>query len=178
MKETFAAIIDAIRDSTILRGAVSTLAFFLILLCILFILTCVSYTLRRYFRRHEGIKRVHRLFIYLMTMTGVVVLLTGGLLGLVFPFIPGVFLILAALLLLRRYHRSQWIDHKISYLELKLKFKKGYGKVKTNVKKKTNRMRTNIKNRVRKVKKNVSQSQKQVGKALRRKRAAKRKQGR
>jgi hypothetical protein len=84
---------------------------FMVLLCILLLITLL---LRRFFKRHPLVTRVHRILIYLLTMSGVFLLVVAGVLGLFLPIIPGIPLLLAGLLLMRRYHKSKWLEKKIA----------------------------------------------------------------
>jgi hypothetical protein len=110
-----------VKASPLLIGAVSTGAALLIVLCVLCICLAITYILRQFFKRHPLINRAHRLLIYLITMGGVVILLLGGILGLILPIIPGFVLILFALVLLRRYYRTPWMESKIKMLRKALR---------------------------------------------------------
>jgi hypothetical protein len=78
------------------------------------VLLILTYLLKTFFYRHSVVNQFHKTLIYLFTMSGVVLLFIGGILGVLLPIIPGIPLIIAALLLMRKYHRWEWLEGKIA----------------------------------------------------------------
>ena len=135
MKETILSVAATIRDSTIFRGAVSALVFLVILIVLLLVLLGFILLLRHVFKEHVVVKRAHRIIVYLLTITGMIACFLGGLLGFIFPIIPGLLLFLAGLLLLRRIYKNEWVDENITWLEIKLHLKEEAKNVKKRIKK-------------------------------------------
>ncbi len=80
------------------------------------IIAIVSHWLRRIFRTDPSVRFVYKASIYVLTMTGVLILLAAALVGFLVPVIPGSLLLLLAFLLLRRVYRNAWLEQKIRYL--------------------------------------------------------------
>ena len=111
---------DLVRDATqssfyksVISGTVYTGTLVLIAFCILLVLVGVTFLLRQFFKRHPLVNRAHKILIYLLTMTGVMALFIGGIVGILLPIIPGVLFIFIGLLLMRKYHRWKWLDRQM-----------------------------------------------------------------
>lgn len=135
MNELWSGAVRRVVESPFLRGAVSAGVLLLILLLILLVLLGITILLRMFFRRHPLVDRAHRVLAYLVTMAGVVVLLIGGILGMVLPIIPGIVLIIFALVLLRKYHKNKWLDSKIRYLQIRMHIRRSVRKLKARIRK-------------------------------------------
>lgn len=127
--------IAKVQTSPILHGAISTGKALAITISVLLVLAGITYILRRFFHRHEGIRLIHRFVIYLLTMVGVLALLFAGVVGIMLPVIPGVLFLLLGFILLRRYYKYPWVDHQIRRLNWRLRFKRGVRKAKRHIEK-------------------------------------------
>jgi hypothetical protein len=85
------------------------------------ILFAFTWLLRRFFIKHPVIDRAHRMLIYLLTMSGVALLLVAGVLGVLLPVIPGIPLLIAGFLLMRKYHPWPWLEARIAALKARLR---------------------------------------------------------
>jgi hypothetical protein len=110
----------AVRHSDIFRAAIIFGKILLVVLIVLGILIGVTFLLRRFFKNHVVVNRAHRVLIYIFTMAGVLALVMAGLLGVVLPIIPGIPFLIAAFFLMRKYHKSAWIEEKVAALKQKL----------------------------------------------------------
>ena len=93
-------------------------AAFIVIIAILLLITIV---LHRFFTRHPVVTRARKVLIYLLTMSGVFLLIVAGILGLFLPIIPGIPLLLAGLLLMRKYHKSVWLEEKIAAFKRRMR---------------------------------------------------------
>ena len=116
-------LFSVVRDGAI-HGVITLGAALAIVAVTLGVFVGITFLLRRYFRHHRFVNRAHRTGVYLLTMLGVAILLVGAFLGALLPVIPGVLFLLLALLLMRRYHRSKWVDARIRYFRFKLRIKR------------------------------------------------------
>jgi formate-dependent nitrite reductase membrane component NrfD len=112
------------RHSKLFSGTVSFGVTVLSVFLAILLLLCVTFLLRQFFKRYAFINHAHKILIYLLTMSGVVMLILAGLLGLVLPLIPGIPLLLAALLLMRKYHRFAWVERLLRPFHRKEKVNK------------------------------------------------------
>jgi hypothetical protein len=112
--------ITAFRESKLFSGTVSVGITVLSVFLAILLLLGVTFLLRQFFKRYTVINQAHRILIYMLTMSGVVLLILAGLLGLVLPLIPGIPLLLAGVLLMRRYHRFHWIEATMAWCKKKL----------------------------------------------------------
>jgi hypothetical protein len=106
-------------DNTVSIG-VTVLSVFLAILLLL----SVTFMLRQFFKRYTIINQAHKILIYMLTMSGVVMLILAGVAGLMLPLIPGIPLLLGALLLIRKYHKFVWLENAVTYCKKKLGRKK------------------------------------------------------
>jgi hypothetical protein len=79
----------------------------------------VTYSLRLFFKKHEFVTKTHKVLIYILTMSGVIALLLAGILGIFLPIIPGIPLLMAAFLLMRRYHKIPVVERFIRTVKRK-----------------------------------------------------------
>jgi len=110
----------AIGRSDFVRGAFSILVVLIVVFTLIALLFLLTYILRKFVHRDPIIDRTHRTLIYLLTMGGAVTLILAGFLGVFLPILPGIVLVVAGLLLLRRYHRWQWLETRITRLKEKV----------------------------------------------------------
>jgi hypothetical protein len=110
-----------IRESLLFKGTVVTGMLVFIAFCTILVLLGITMLLRQFFKRHPLVDRAHRMLIYLLTMTGVLALFIGGIIGIMLPVIPGVVLIVIGLLVMRRYHRWKWFDAQFAKHRRKLR---------------------------------------------------------
>lgn len=132
MNETLVTGRAILERSHIFTGVTYASYFFLAVFLSLLVLLFVTVLLRMFFKHHPMINRAHRVLIYLLTMTGVAALLLAGMMGLLLPIIPGIPLILAALFLMRKYHKVPWIEKVILYFKHKVRHFKRKRKEKVN----------------------------------------------
>jgi ABC-type phosphate transport system permease subunit len=123
LQEWMLASAQRVQESTILKHAVGIVAFLLIVLLLLFLIFLFTLTLRSFFKHHPFVNRAHRSVVYLLSMVGVCVLLTGALVGAMLPIVPGVLFLFFALLLLRKYHRNEWLDNRFKAIAHTLRIK-------------------------------------------------------
>lgn len=123
LQEIWSQTVTQVRTSPLVTGAISLVTILTIMFCIFLILLGVTFLLRMFFKNHPTIDMFHKTFLYVVTMSGVIVLLVGGVLGLALPLIPGALLIILGLVLLRKYHRSEWMDRHLVRLTIKMRLK-------------------------------------------------------
>jgi len=119
LQEFWTDVIHSAERLGVIRNAKTAVFFFLALIISLCVMLGVTIILRRFFKRHVLITRTHKVLIYMLTMSGVAALLFAGILGLVLPIIPGIPLLLAGLLLMRRYHRFGLVERVLLWLRKK-----------------------------------------------------------
>lgn len=108
--------LSLVMHSWMLQGLAYGAAILIASTIIIAALLAATIVLHSFFKRHPVIKRARKVLVYLLTICGVLALVLAGILGLVLPVIPGVVLILAGLLLLRKYHKFSWLEKKIRSL--------------------------------------------------------------
>jgi hypothetical protein len=123
LRESWSKGIGIITRSNAFQDTVFLTKIVLIVVVILGILVTITFLLRRFFKNHM-VNRAHKILIYLFTMAGVLALIIGGLLGIALPIIPGIPLLIGAFLLMRKYHRWEWLERKIAPLEARLRRRK------------------------------------------------------
>jgi len=144
-------IMNAVRASAIWKGAITTGLLLLAVVGVIAVIATVLFALRQFFKRDPTIRKAYKISVYLLTLSGVIILLFGALVGFFVPVIPGLLLLLLALILLRRIYRNKWMDKNINRLRWQLRLKRS----------------------VRRVKKRVQERKEKIGKALRRSRKSK-----
>ena len=139
-------LLEKIHDSWLLKGVAFGVAGIIILFIILAALLGMVILLHRFFIQHPVITRARRILAYLLTMVGVIALVIGGLLGLILPIIPGIALLLAGFLLLRKYHKFVWIELKIKHFKKQMR-KLRNKKINKNTKENLNKQKSTLKKR-------------------------------
>lgn len=124
LSEFFDGLLHTVATSWPVKGLAYGAAVFASISIIIAVLLAATLILHIFFKHHPFIRRARKILIYLLTICGVLALLMGGILGLVLPIIPGIVLILAGLLLLRKYHKFTWLENRIHALKMKLRREK------------------------------------------------------
>jgi type III secretory pathway component EscV len=124
-----------VKNSRVVHDTINVGYAFIVVVCILLILVSITFLLRRFFRNHE-VNRIHRILIYLLTMAGILALVIAGILGALLPLLPGIPFFIAALLLMRKYHKWQWLETQIK--KVKIFYRKEYRNVQAKVNKRRN----------------------------------------
>ena len=119
--EFFDGLLHTIATSWPVKGLAYGAAVFASISIIIAVLLAATLILHIFFKHHPFIQRARKILIYLLTICGVLALVMGGILGLVLPIIPGIVLILAGLLLLRKYHKFTWLESRIHALKMKIR---------------------------------------------------------
>lgn len=121
LSELFNSLLRAIATSWLVKGLAYGAAVFAAISIIIAVLLAATLILHIFFKHHPFIRQARKTLVYLLTICGVLALLMGGILGLVLPVIPGIVLILAGLLLLRKYHKFTWLENRIRALKAKIR---------------------------------------------------------
>jgi UPF0716 family protein affecting phage T7 exclusion len=101
-------------DSPLYRGTVLTGQLLILAFLVILLLFCITVLVRIFIKRHPLITRAHKILLYLLTMSGVLILFLGAIIGAMLPIIPGFLFLFLGVLLMRKYHKWTWIEGKFT----------------------------------------------------------------
>jgi hypothetical protein len=124
--DTWYGGVRLVRSSVLFHNVASVLIVLTLVVCALVLMFCMTVLAGYIWRGNHFLHSLSVVLLYSLTMCGVIMLALLGILGLFLPLIPGIPLLLGALLLLRKYHRWEWLEEKIA------EWKKGLRRLRTS----------------------------------------------